>query len=106
MKALFDVPPSSEITDYRVYQNRRQWMAQAAPGKNKALAVVSSPVAGAMTLEKLTSYKDVTGYNNFYEFGTDKSDPAARAHTLKTSPWDISIEGLVKRPGKIALEEV
>ena len=50
-------------------------------------------------MEKLTSYAHVTGYNNFYEFGTDKSDPAANAGTLKPRPWTVSIEGEVKKPG-------
>jgi sulfoxide reductase catalytic subunit YedY len=48
--------------------------------------------------DKLTSYKDVTTYNNFYEFGTDKADPARNAHTLKTRPWTVSVEGLVNKP--------
>jgi sulfoxide reductase catalytic subunit YedY len=48
--------------------------------------------------DKLTSYKDVTTYNNFFEFGTDKADPARNAHTLKTKPWTVSVEGLVNKP--------
>lgn len=48
--------------------------------------------------EEATPYKYVTTYNNFYEFGTDKSDPAAHAGSLQTRPWTISIEGLVKKP--------
>jgi len=50
-----------------------------------------------MTVEKATSYKDATTYNNFYEFGVDKSDPARNAHTLKAAPWSIEVEGLVKK---------
>jgi sulfoxide reductase catalytic subunit YedY len=59
-----------------------------------------------MTLEKVTSYKDATSYNNFYEFGLDKSDPARYAHTLKTTPWTIEVEGLVKKPTRFNLEDV
>jgi sulfoxide reductase catalytic subunit YedY len=59
-----------------------------------------------MSLEKLTDYKDATTYNNFYEFGTDKADPAKRAHTLQTDPWRIEIEGLVKKPGAVDLQDV
>jgi sulfoxide reductase catalytic subunit YedY len=51
-----------------------------------------------VVMDKLTSYQDVTTYNNFYEFGTDKSEPAQAAHTLQTRPWQISIEGEVKKP--------
>ena len=49
-------------------------------------------------MDKATSYKDATTYNNFYEFGTDKSDPAENAGSLKTRPWTIAIEGEVKKP--------
>jgi sulfoxide reductase catalytic subunit YedY len=59
-----------------------------------------------MAFDKLTDYKDASTYNNFYEFGTDKSDPARNAHTLKTTPWTVDIEGLVKKPAKYALEDL
>lgn len=121
----FAHPHASEITPQAVYQ-RRQLLAGAgavlgslawsaaqgavaqgsAPGKLKSLVRTASTLDGAQAQDKWTPYKDVTGYNNFYEFGTDKSDPAARAHTLKTSPWEIVVEGLVKRPGKIGLDDV
>ena len=85
----------------------RQAMAQALrPGKLAALASARSAVAGASTMEKLSDYKDASSYNNFYEFGTDKSDPARNAHSLKTSPWTVEVEGLVKKPAKYALEDL
>ncbi len=122
-------PVSSEITSERVYRDRRAliklmaggaagaalagWagreaMAQAmtAPGKHAALAGAKSAVAGAVTLDKLTDYKDASTYNNFYEFGTDKSDPARNAGTLPTRPWTVSIEGLVKQPKTYGIEEL
>jgi sulfoxide reductase catalytic subunit YedY len=71
----------------------------AAPGKLRPLAGARSPVSGAMTMEKPTAYADVTGYNNFYEFGTDKSDPARRAGSLRTQPWSVVVEGEVRKPG-------
>ena len=84
-----------------------QAMAQALrPGKLAALASARSAVAGASTMEKLSDYKDASSYNNFYEFGTDKSDPARNAHSLKTSPWTVEVEGLVKKPAKYALEDL
>ena len=58
------------------------------------------------TDESLTEFKDVTGYNNFYEFGTGKEDPAANAHTLKTSPWSLTIEGECAKPGTYTLEDI
>jgi sulfoxide reductase catalytic subunit YedY len=60
--------------------------------------------AGAVTMEKLTAYSDVTTYNNFYEFGTDKSDPAENAGTLKTRPWTVRVEGEVKKPATFDID--
>jgi sulfoxide reductase catalytic subunit YedY len=125
----FQHPVASEITPQGVYQDRRQlmkWMATGvagaalaswaqreafsqqvqAPGKHPALKGVRSTAAGAVTMEKVTEYKDASGYNNFYEFGTDKGDPAQNAHTLKTTPWTVEIEGAVKKPGKYSLEDL
>jgi len=124
----FDHGHASEITPRGVYAERRQlmrWMAGGAagaalagwaqrdalaqvvrPNKLAALPGARSAVAGAVTMEKLTSYEDASSYNNFYEFGTDKADPARNAHTLKTDPWSVEIEGLVKKPGKYALGDL
>jgi sulfoxide reductase catalytic subunit YedY len=55
-------------------------------------------------MEKPTPYADVTAYNNYYEFGTDKADPAVNAHTLKTRPWTVTVEGEVKKPGTHDIE--
>ncbi len=119
----------SEITSANTYQNRRglmrlmatgaagaalaswagrQAMAQtvAKPGKLAALSGGKSAVAGAMTMEKVTDYKDATTYNNFYEFGTDKADPAKNAGTLVTKPWSVAVEGLVKQPKSYTLEDL
>jgi sulfoxide reductase catalytic subunit YedY len=125
----FNHPVSSEITSEKVYRDRRTlikliaggaagaalagWagreaMAQAMtpPGKHAALAGAKSAVAGAVTMDKLTDYKDASTYNNFYEFGTDKADPARNAGTLQTRPWTVSIEGLVKQPKTYGIEEL
>ena len=56
--------------------------------------------------EELTSEKDATQYNNFYEFGTDKKDPARNAHTLRPEPWSIIIDGEVGKPGRVPLETI
>jgi len=86
----------------------REAMAQelARPGKNPALPGRKSQVAGAVTMDKLTDYKDASGYNNFYEFGTDKADPAKNAGSLVTNPWTVEVEGLVKKPAKYAIEDL
>ena len=119
---------ASEITPRAVYEQRRTllkafamgaggtalaaWaaldaMAQTArPGKLAALPGARSAVAGVVTLEKLTPYADVTSYNNFYEFGTDKADPGRNAHTLKTRPWTVAVEGLVKKPKVYDIDEL
>jgi methionine sulfoxide reductase catalytic subunit len=117
-------PTASEITPCGVYERRRELlkamalgslmpmgaMAQGAaiarPGKLAALPSVRSTVAGAMTMEKSTAYADVSSYNNFYEFGTDKADPARNAHTLKTRPWTIAVEGEVRKPKVYDIDEL
>jgi methionine sulfoxide reductase catalytic subunit len=76
------------------------------PGQLAPLPGASSAVAGANVMDKITEYKDATSYNNFYEFGYDKSDPARNAHTLQVSPWSVSIEGLVKKPRQFSLDEL
>ena len=116
----------SEITPQRVYAGRRDvvklmasgvagaalasWAGREAlaqgSGKLAPLVGGKSAVAGANVMEKTTAYKDATSYNNFYEFGTDKADPAQNAHTLKTTPWTVEIEGMVKKPAKDSLEDL
>lgn len=107
-----DILPS-EITPRDVYLTRRQWMASAA-GAALTLALPeglsAAPLAAAKspfsTDEKLTSREDVTSYNNYYEFGTGKADPAANARTLKTSPWTVKVDGLVGKPADYAVEDL
>lgn len=64
-----------------------------------ALDAKPSAATGAAVADKVTAYTDASSYNNFYEFGTDKSDPAANAHSLKTKPWSVEVEGFVNKPG-------
>ena len=120
----------SEITPRRVYEERRDliklmaagaagaaltsWASREAlaqgtlarPGKLAALPGARSSLAGAVTMEKLTDYKDASSYNNFYEFGTDKADPAPNAQSLQTSPWSVEVEGLVRKPARYTLEDL
>src|SRR6266850_1238016 len=117
--------PSSEITPRRVYVSRRQFLAGAAIAGGAALVggrelfkliSPSEAIAGTKlgnrvksqfsTDEKQTSYKDATSYNNFYEFGTDKDDPARNAHTLITQPWTVAVEGEVKKPRSFGVDEI
>jgi sulfoxide reductase catalytic subunit YedY len=118
-------PVPSEITPREVYEDRRRllkaWAAGGAlaawagrealaqtppPGRLAALPGGKSAVPGAITMEKPTPYQDVTSYNNFYEFGTGKSDPAQNAHTLKPRPWTVAVEGEVKKPRTFSLDEL
>ncbi len=113
-----DLPLSSEITPQAVYESRRRFIAQMAAGaaaggalwemaNREAFAAAPATPAQKLAsklnpayaaLDKQTPFKDASTYNNFYEFGLDKSDPAQNAHTLKTRPWTVSIEGEVKKP--------
>ncbi len=85
---------------------RAQMASTARSGKLAALSASRSSVSGAVTMEKPSSYEDVTSYNNFYEFGTDKADPARNAHTLKPRPWTVAVEGAIKKPKVYDIEEL
>ena len=101
-----DIAPS-EITPRGVYLRRREFLAGAAAlgmigfiatrAHAAPLQAAKSPLS--TTGETVTPLKDITTYNNFYEFGTDKGDPAKNAHTLKTTPWTVKVDGLVGKPG-------
>jgi sulfoxide reductase catalytic subunit YedY len=111
---------ASEITPYEVYLNRRQFVGQAArvalaaavtPGALAACdlgagEVGSTALDGSAQEEKLTSFENVTRYNNFYEFGTSKEDPARNAHSLRTRPWTVAVQGHCERPGAYAIEDI
>jgi methionine sulfoxide reductase catalytic subunit len=117
---LIGKPPDirySEVTPKALYLRRREFIQAAAAGAIGAAATVSrfgSTRAQAQgghaklpnvrkstfsTTEKVNPYQDVTGYNNYYEFGTDKDDPARNAQKFVTRPWTIRVDGLVKTPG-------
>ncbi|MEJ2215444.1 MAG: protein-methionine-sulfoxide reductase catalytic subunit MsrP [Gemmatimonadota bacterium] len=110
--------PASEITPYEVYLNRRKFMRQAgltalavslAPGLLTGFRRQQKPIkdykdARSELGEKLTSYEDITHYNNFYEFGTGKEDPSRNAQDFRTRPWSITIEGHVANPGAVDLD--
>jgi sulfoxide reductase catalytic subunit YedY len=118
----FDHPLASEITPRQVYRERRQLIRGAAalaamaalparaqtprPGKLAPLPSVKSAVPGALTMDPPTPYQHATGYNNFYEFGTDKADPARHAGSLKTRPWTVAVEGEVHKPGTWDIESL
>jgi methionine sulfoxide reductase catalytic subunit len=111
----------SDITPEAVFMDRRQVLAQGLAG---ALLGAAAPL-GAWAAEPAAadrykaarnarysvtdtpnSYEEITGYNNFYEFGTDKSDPAANARNFKPSPWNVTIDGECEVKGSFALEDL
>jgi sulfoxide reductase catalytic subunit YedY len=105
---------SSEITSESLYVSRREWFSVAAGASALGLlgceahAQDPQPIGkpfGLQPDDKPTPWTDVTTYNNFYEFGTDKSDPAQNARNFKTSPWTITVDGLAAKPGKFLLED-
>ena len=114
--------PNESITPKEVFEKRRQLILAGAAGAFGASVApwclrdaFANESAGSIKLisklnpfyssmDKPTSYKDVTSYNNFYEFGLEKSDPAQNAHTLITKPWQITIEGLVQKPKTIDID--
>ena len=119
----FPAIPSSEITPKDVFANRRRFIAGAAAlgvgGMIASRFIAPTPeevhaaeklqtIPGKLTTtgETLTPFGKVTTYNNFYEFGTDKSEPAKNAGTLHTRPWTVSVEGLVKQPRTFDIDTI
>jgi methionine sulfoxide reductase catalytic subunit len=124
---------SSEITDRKLYLSRRNFMRGAALAASTVATGLlyrrllspdiepASPALGpapaasgpqsqgkdwGLPGEAATSYQDITHFNNFYEFGTDKYSPARRAQALVTKPWTVAVEGLVNRPKVFDLDEL
>ena len=119
---LIKRPPdirTSEITDERLYRSRREFMRDAvatgagiaagtllASGEARALETLpGAKPSSYSTAEERTPYEDVTGYNNFYEFGTDKGDPAANSGGFRPRPWTVQVGGECAKPGTIDLDD-
>ncbi|MBP6626271.1 MAG: protein-methionine-sulfoxide reductase catalytic subunit MsrP, partial [Arenimonas sp.] len=112
--------PASQITPEPVYRARRQLMglglaspllalAGCTSAEDSEAAVTTAPAAdspdGFATADELTRYEDAASYNNFYEFGTSKVDPAQNAHTLRTTPWSVVVGGEADVTGTFTLED-
>jgi methionine sulfoxide reductase catalytic subunit len=113
---------SSEITDESLYLRRRDFLRAAAVPVVAAAAAGLAPAAwaaapqdelipnvrkGVVTVnEAWTPYEAVTTYNNFYEFGTDKEDPARNVRSFRLRPWTVKIDGLVNKPGDYAIDDL
>ena len=110
----------SEITPEAVFLNRRNLIKSAAAGlaSSTVLNAAADATQGmhapltfltdpdqSLAAER-TPFDAITSYNNFYEFGTDKSDPARHAHAMKTDPWSVKVGGLVEKPGQLHLEDL
>ena len=93
----------ADVTPKEMFLNRRQIMAAGAGFLGAS--VLGARVQAQSGLQPNT-WEEITTYNNYYEFGTDKSDPAANAHTLTTAPWSITIDGMVDNPGTYSLEQI
>ena len=99
----------SEITPEKVYNKRRKFIKSVSLGVGSLTLGSMSLLNNANSLEndtKLTSYNDITTYNNYYEFGTGKSDPYKNSQEFKVKPWDISIEGEVESPITLSADEI
>ena len=113
----------SEITPEPAWRNRREFLA----GLAGAGLAATSPASAAQevftvdlvskspafrrnsrysTTEKANSFAEITGYNNYYEFGTDKSDPAEHAHRLRPRPWTVVVDGECEKPGRLGLDDL
>jgi sulfoxide reductase catalytic subunit YedY len=116
IKRPSDVLPS-EITPREVYLRRRELLLGAgslgllaaaglSAGSAEAAPLAAEKSALSTTGEPQTPLRDVTNYNNFYEFGTGKDDPARNAHTLTTRPWKVKVDGLVGKPGDYDIDDL
>ena len=110
--------PSSEITPEREYLDRREFVRRAGLG-GAAFTVAAPQLLGACDraavedsggevaqAEEPNSWEEITGYNNFYEFGVDKEDPAALSGNFKPKPWTVRVEGLCDKPGDYGFEDL
>ncbi|MBI2407041.1 MAG: protein-methionine-sulfoxide reductase catalytic subunit MsrP [Gemmatimonadetes bacterium] len=109
---------SSEITPESLYLSRREWLAAAGLTvgaivgvgallpRDAAAQQASGKPYGLQADDKPTPWEDVTTYNNFYEFGTNKDDPAELSRGFKPRPWSVKVEGLVKKPGNYAIDDL
>ena len=97
-----------DVTPYAAFLNRRQIMAGLGGAAGLGLAGLTAGQAHAAGDEALepNSWEDVTSYCNFYEFGTGKTDPAAYAGQMTTTPWSVEIDGMVDRPGSYSMEQI
>jgi sulfoxide reductase catalytic subunit YedY len=93
----------ADVTPKGLFMNRRQLMAGA--GAVMGAGLIGGQARAQEALEPNT-FEEITSYNNFYEFGTGKTDPAAYAHMLTTDPWQIEIDGMVDNPGVYSLAEI
>jgi sulfoxide reductase catalytic subunit YedY len=105
----------ADVTPYAIFQSRRRFIEAGVAAVGALMlpwAVQAKRALGPVTPgpfssdEAKTPYQDVTTYNNFYEFGTGKSDPSANAQDFVTDPWSIAVEGECRKPGTVALEDV
>ncbi|MBV8205674.1 MAG: protein-methionine-sulfoxide reductase catalytic subunit MsrP [Acidobacteria bacterium] len=109
--------PPSEITPLTLYLNRRRFIEGAAAGAallaaprlgraDTAPAKLQFTKSSISTSEKQTPLQDITHYNNYYEFNTDKESPASLAKDFHTRPWTVKVEGLVSKPGTFDIDEI
>lgn len=97
----------NDVTDFALYQRRREFLKTLM-----GVGLIGTSVTPLLTsaadvpADQPNSLEDITSYNNFYEFGTDKADPARYASSLKTSSWSVTIDGECEKPGKLRLEDL
>ena len=96
----------SDVTPHNLYLDRRKFVEALGV---TSLAFVATPIAakqGYSTKARPNTIEEITNYNNFYEFGTSKTDPAKYAHNLITNPWEITFEGISQHKKKFDIAEI
>ena len=124
VKTSADIP-YSEVTPESIYRSRREFLRTAAAGAAGVaagawMAGLDAPLSAQVALaplkstrnaqfvaaDKVNSYDEITTYNNYYEFGTQKSDPAKYAGRLTVKPWTVKVDGMCAKPGSYAVEDL
>jgi sulfoxide reductase catalytic subunit YedY len=99
----------NDVTDEHIYQRRRRFLKTLAMGSvaiGTGIGLEQALARPSKEGDTLTELKDITSYNNFYEFGFSKEAPAKNAHRLTTSPWTITVDGACEKPGEYTLEDI
>lgn len=95
-----------EITPVELYRQRHQWLSASSASADDFGPEIPRLASAFSTEEATTTYREATGFVNFYEFGSDKYTPVHRSQKMRTEPWSITVDGLVEQPREFSVEDL